>query len=84
MAAPARLPTTPPTTTPVEGVEEFEVPLPEAAVLDDALPEATPVPPAAYPPGPVDVASLLERVAEYRDEVELSVKSSEDELEDVR
>jgi hypothetical protein len=64
MAAPARLPTTPPTTTPVDGVEEFEVPFPEAAVLDDALPEATPVPAPANPPAPVDVASLLEKVGE--------------------
>jgi len=64
MAAPARLPTTPPTTTGVDGVEELEVPFPESAVLDDELPDATAVPPAATPPAPVDVASLPEKVVE--------------------
>jgi hypothetical protein len=64
MAVPARLPTTPPTTTGVDGGEESEDPFPASAVLDDALPEATPVPPAPYPPAPVEVAPALEKFGE--------------------
>jgi hypothetical protein len=49
IATPATLPTTPPTMTGGDATEEFEVPFPEAAVLDDELPPATPVPPALPP-----------------------------------
>jgi len=49
MATPATLPTTPPAMTGGDAVEELEAPFPEAAVLVDAPPPATPVPPA-FPP----------------------------------
>lgn len=51
MAAPAIPPTTPPTTTGVDGVLAFELPpLPDAAVVVDALPVLPAVPPAIPPP----------------------------------
>lgn len=51
MATPAILPTTPPTTTGVDGVLSFEPPpLPAAAVLEDVLPVLPAVPPAIPPP----------------------------------
>lgn len=50
MATPATLPTTPPAMTGGDAVEEFEAPFPDAAVLVDAPPPATPVPPPAFPP----------------------------------
>jgi hypothetical protein len=51
IATPATLPTTPPAMTGGDAVEEFEVPFP-AAVFLDALPPATPVPPAFPPAAP--------------------------------
>jgi hypothetical protein len=55
MATPATLPTTPPTMTGGDAMDEFEVPLPEPAVLDDVPPLATPVPPAYPPPTTAEV-----------------------------
>jgi hypothetical protein len=57
IATPATLPTTPPAMTGGDAVEEFEAPFPEAAVLVDALPPATPVPPA-FPPTAVEVFAV--------------------------
>jgi hypothetical protein len=54
IATPATLPTTPPTMTGGDATEEFEAPFPEAAVLDDEPPPATPVPPA-FPPTAAEV-----------------------------
>ena len=64
MAAPATLPTTPPTTTGVDGVLESEFPFPESPVLDAGPAEATPVPPASNPPTWVEVAVVFEKLGE--------------------
>jgi hypothetical protein len=65
-AAPARPPTTPPATTPAGGIDpvpESEL-LPEAAVLDGALPGAMPVPPARIPSMPLAKVDWDEELGE--------------------
>lgn len=81
MATPATLPTTPPTMTGGDAMDEFEVPFPEPAVLEDVPPLATPVPPA-YPP-PTTAEVFEEPVGVLWVDVELSQKSS-DALVEVR
>lgn len=57
MASPATLPTTPPTTTGVDVVEESEpLPLPDPAVLVAVLAELAAVPPPIPPTPPTPVA----------------------------